>query len=48
MLRNLERHAQAALDDLLAGNGQPQQRRQRDREDLQAEMPEWVIRHQAS
>ena len=42
----LERHAQAALDDLLAGHGQPQQRRQRDRQHLQAEVAERVIRHQ--
>ena len=41
----LQRHAQAALDDVLAGDGQPEQRRQRDREHLQAEMAEGVVRH---
>ena len=42
----LERHAEAALDDVLAGDRQPEQRRERDRQDLQAELTEGVVAHQ--
>ena len=44
----LQRHAQAALDDVLAGDGEPQHRRQREREHLQPEMAERVVAHQYS
>ena len=41
----LERHAHDALDDVLAGDGQPEERRQRDGDDLQAEVAEGVVGH---
>jgi hypothetical protein len=44
----LERHSQAALDDMLAGHRQPEQRRQRDGQHLQPKMAERMIAHQTS
>ena len=43
-----QRHAQAALDDVLAGDGEPEDAREHDREHLQAEMAERMVRHQCS
>jgi len=45
---HLERHAHEPLDDMLAGDREPQQRRDRQRENLEAEVAERVVRHQRS
>ena len=42
----LERHSEASLDDVLTGDGQPEQRRQRDGEHFEAEVPERMIGHE--
>src|SRR5690606_4036103 len=47
LLLQLERNAQRALHDLLPRHGQPQQRREGDGENLEAEMTERMIGHQA-
>jgi iron uptake system EfeUOB component EfeO/EfeM len=41
-------HAQVALDDVLAGDGQPQEARAHQRDDLEPEVSKGVISHQAS
>ena len=44
----LDRRAQHALDHALAGDDQPQQRGDADRQELQPEVAEGMVRHQLS
>jgi hypothetical protein len=47
-VHDFERDAQRALDHVLTGDREPEQRRERNRQHLQTEMTERVVRHQTS